>query len=588
MKNKRQKKINNYMHSRKLAQNFSLLSRRILRYANRGVPRIEFLREVSRMLMEFSGCDAIELRLKHADLHYRWIATAHPEESFRFEIMPYTRNENGKFIPCSKDNSVLEQICRNIFSGHVDSSLPCFTKNGSFWTSDTTNPLSFSPKVDKQTCIQKLIIGGDYRSLALLPFVIDEENIGLLQLKSRHRYYFMAKEIEFYEGVTQTFGVAVADRRAQAALRERIKELTCLYSIAQVVQRPGISLEEILQNIVELLSPAFQYPEIACARIILDEHSYSTTDFREDRQKLKADIIVGRERRGTVEVAYAEKKPEIEEAPFLKEEQHLLDTVARQVALIIERRQTEEDKLKLQEQLRHADRLATIGQLAAGVAHELNEPLGSILGFAQLAKKCPGLPKQAEQDIEKIVNASLHAREVVKKLLIFARQMPTQKTKVNLNQIVKEGLYFLESRCVKQGIKLIRSLSPNLPEITADPAQLNQVLVNLVVNAAQAMPEGGRLTIQTEVCEDQVLLIVEDTGIGMSDKVLKQIFIPFFTTKEVGQGTGLSLPVVHGIVTSHGGSIKVKSKVGQGTRFEIRLPVNGPQEEEDDQDGIQN
>ncbi len=574
------------MHSRKLAQNFSALSRRILRYANRGVPRIEFLREASKMLMEFSGCDAIELRLKHADLHYRWIATAHPEESFRFEIMPYTRNENGKFIPCSKDNSVLEQICRNIFSGHIDSSLPCFTKNGSFWTSDTTNPLSFSPKADEQTCIQKLIIGGDYRSLALLSFVIDEENVGLLQLKSRRRYYFTAKEIEFYEGVAQTFGVAVADRRAQAALRERIKELTCLYSIAQVVQRPGISLEEILQNIVELLSPAFQYPEIACARIILDEHSYSTTGFREDRQKLKVNIIVGGERRGVVEVVYAEKKLEIEEDPFLKEEQHLLDTVAKQVALIIERRQTEEDKLKLQEQIRHADRLATIGQLAAGVAHELNEPLGSILGFAQLAKKCPGLPKQAEQDIEKIVNASLHAREVVKKLLIFARQMPTWKTKVNLNQIVEEGLYFLESRCVKQGIKLIRSLSPNLPEITADPAQLNQVLVNLVVNAAQAMPEGGRLTIQTEVCEDQVLLIVEDTGIGISNEVLKQIFIPFFTTKEVSQGTGLGLPVVHGIVTSHGGSIKVKSKVGQGTWFEIRLPVDGPQEKESNQDGV--
>lgn len=574
------------MHSRKLAQNFSALSRRVLRYANRGVPRIEFLREASKMLMEFSGCDAIELRLKHADLHYRWIATAHPEESFRFEIMPYTRNENGKFIPCSKDNSVLEQICRNIFSGHIDSSLPCFTKNGSFWTSDTTNPLSFSPKADEQTCIQKLIIGGDYRSLALLSFVIDEENVGLLQLKSRRRYYFTAKEIEFYEGVAQTFGVAVADRRAQAALRERIKELTCLYSIAQVVQRPGISLEEILQNIVELLSPAFQYPEIACARIILDEHSYSTTGFREDRQKLKVNIIVGGERRGVVEVVYAEKKLEIEEDPFLKEEQHLLDTVAKQVALIIERRQTEEDKLKLQEQIRHADRLATIGQLAAGVAHELNEPLGSILGFAQLAKKCPGLPKQAEQDIEKIVNASLHAREVVKKLLIFARQMPTWKTKVNLNQIVEEGLYFLESRCVKQGIKLIRSLSPNLPEITADPAQLNQVLVNLVVNAAQAMPEGGRLTIQTEVCEDQVLLIVEDTGIGISNEVLKQIFIPFFTTKEVSQGTGLGLPVVHGIVTSHGGSIKVKSKVGQGTWFEIRLPVDGPQEEESNQDGV--
>lgn len=528
------------------------------------------------MLIEFSGCDAIELRLKHANIHYRCIATCHPEKSFRFEIMSYTRNEHSKSIPCSKDNSVLEQICRDIFSGDVDSSLPCFTKNGSFWTSDTTNPLSFTPKVDEQTCIQNLSIGGDYRSLALIPFVIDEENVGLLQLKSRHRYYFTAKEIEFYEGVAQTFGIAVADRRAQADLRERVKELTCLYSIAQVVQRPGISLEEILQNIVEFLPPAFQYPEIACARIILDEHSYSTTGFREDRQKLKVDIIAGGRRRGLVEVAYEEKKLEIEEDHFLKEEQHLLDTVARQVALIIERRQTEKDKLKLQEQIRHADRLATIGQLAASVAHEMNEPLGSILGFAQLARKCPGLPRQAEQDIEKIVNGSLHAREVVKKLLIFTRQMPTWKTRVNLNQIVEEELYFLESRCVKQGIKLIRLLSPNLPEITADPALLNQVLVNLVVNAAQAMPEGGRLTIQTEVCEDQVLLIVEDTGIGMSDKVLKQIFLPFFTTKEVSQGTGLGLPVVHGIVTSHGGSIKLKSKVGQGTRFEILLPIDGP------------
>jgi signal transduction histidine kinase len=103
----------------------------------------------------------------------------------------------------------------------------------------------------------------------------------------------------------------------------------------------------------------------------------------------------------------------------------------------------------------------------AGVAHELNEPLGSILGFAQLAKKCPGIPLQAEQDVEKILNASLYAREVVKKLLIFARQMPPQKIWVNLNQIVEEGLYFFESRCAKEGIELVRSFAPNLPE--SDP-----------------------------------------------------------------------------------------------------------------------
>ena len=256
------------------------------------------------------------------------------------------------------------------------------------------------------------------------------------------------------------------------------------------------------------------------------------------------------------------------------------------MTLIIERREAEKDKSKLQDQLRHADRLATIGQLAAGVAHELNEPLGNILGFAQLVKKCPGLPSQVEKDIEQIVAASLHAREVIKKLLLSARQMPLKTTQVNLNQVVEDGLYLLEARCAKRGIELVRSLSPDLPEITADPAQLNQILVNLVVNSAQVMPEGGRLTVGTLAREDHVSLIVEDTGIGMSEEVIKQIFIPFFTTKDVDQGTGLGLAVVHGIVTSHGGTIKVESKVGRGTRFEVQLPITESQDaKESGQDG---
>jgi signal transduction histidine kinase len=274
-----------------------------------------------------------------------------------------------------------------------------------------------------------------------------------------------------------------------------------------------------------------------------------------------------------VEVVYGEQKPDFDEGPFYKEEQNLLDTVAKELGIIIKRREAEDDQRRLQDQLRHADRLATIGQLAAGVAHELNEPLGNILGFAQLAKKCEVLPKQVELDIEKILTASLNAREVVKKLLIFARKLPPKKSKVNLNQLVDEGIHFFESRCAKDGIELVRSLSPDLPEIDADPAQLNQVLVNLIVNALQAMPTKGRLRIQTLAGRENVSLIVEDNGIGMNEEVVKQIFTPFFTTKDVGQGTGLGLPVVHGIVTSHGGSIKVESNLNQGSRFEIQLPV---------------
>jgi signal transduction histidine kinase len=265
--------------------------------------------------------------------------------------------------------------------------------------------------------------------------------------------------------------------------------------------------------------------------------------------------------------------PDIDEGPFLKEERSLLDEVARQVGFIIERREAEEEKARLQQQLRHADRLATIGQLAAGAAHELNEPLGSILGFAELAKHLHRVPKQAKSDLEKIIEAALHAREVIKKLMIFARQMPTQKAPVNLNELVEKGLYFLESRCAQEGIELVREMGPDVPQITGDASQLHQVLVNLVVNAIQAMPGGGILTIRTLKEDEDAVLTVEDTGVGMSDEVLRQIFVPFFTTKQVGQGTGLGLAVVHGIVTSHGGAIQVDSEVGKGTRFKVRLPA---------------
>ena len=362
----------------------------------------------------------------------------------------------------------------------------------------------------------------------------------------------------------------------KSALTERVKELTCLYGIAQIAGQPGISLAGIIQRIVELLPPAWQYPETAFARIILDGISYTTQGFRECSQKQTAKIIVEGMPRGIVELLYVEEKPDLDEGPFLKEERNLIDAVARQVASIVERRQAEQDKLKLHNQLLHADRLATIGMLAAGVAHELNEPLGNILGFAQLAKKCPGIPASAKHDIGKIEAASLHAREIIQKLLVFARQAPPQKTHVNLNQVVEDGLYFFEARCAKEGIELIRLLSPDLPEITADPGQFNQLLVNLVVNALQSMPGAGKITVQTQFCDHKVLLSVEDTGTGMSKEVLDKIFIPFFTTKDVGHGTGLGLPVVYGIVTAHGGSINVKSEPGCGTRFEIQLPAVEP------------
>jgi len=275
----------------------------------------------------------------------------------------------------------------------------------------------------------------------------------------------------------------------EVALRERVKELACLYGISQIAQRRDASLDEMLMEVVKLLPPAWQHPDHASARITLDERIYETQGFSGDGWKQSADLVVAGRTRGRVCVAYSADVPIGSSGdPFLREEQHLIEAVARQIGLMVERWEAEQSQARLQEQLRHADRLATIGQLAAGVAHELNEPLANILGFAELAEKQPGLPERARRDVRKIKAAALHAREVIRKLMMFARPTPPRKDRVKLNKIVEDGLYLLESRCEKSGIELEKRLAPDLPEIVADAAQITQVLVNLVVNAIQAMP----------------------------------------------------------------------------------------------------
>jgi len=556
-----------------IPRDFVALSRRILYFAHLGTSRFDFLREVSEVLLNFSGSDAIEVRLSHGELHYCWEATRRPTRAVRFELARWLRTDTGRVIPASKDSTDLERLCRDVALRRFDPQAPYFTSNGSFWTGDTWEPIA-PPKAGGQPAdSEPLCVGGHYRSLAVLRFVVDDDTVGLLHIKGQRPNALTLEQVEFYEGIAQTLGLAVADRRAESALRERVKELTCLYGIAQLVERTNHSLAEMLTRIVELLPPAWQYPEITTAMITLDGRTYATPEFQKRKHVQSAAIVVRGRRRGQVEVAYVEEKPEFAVGAFLAEEEKLIRAVAREVALIVEQTESREEKARLEQQLIHADRLATIGKLAAGVAHELNEPLGSILGFAQLTEKCAELPMQAARDVRKIVMASLYAREVIKKLMVFARRLPPKKASVDLNEVVEEAFYFLEGRCAKGGIEVIRNLAGDLPAIEADAAQLKQIVVNLVVNAIQAMPGGGTLTVSTSARDASVSLMVRDTGVGMDDETREKIFLPFYTTKDVDEGTGLGLAVVHGIITAHGGTIDVSSQPGHGACFEIELPT---------------
>lgn len=368
------------------------------------------------------------------------------------------------------------------------------------------------------------------------------------------------------------------ERAAVAELAERVKELSCLYRVAAVfAERPG-SLREQLARVVAVLPGACRFPERAVARLRLDEIEVASPDQALDASTpiLRVMLRVAGVERGEVILGYREGQGTATDGPdglFLTEERALLDSVASQIGVFVASVESERHRAALEATLRHADRLATIGQLAAGVAHELNEPLGNVLGFAQLALKVPDVPPQARADLNRITEAALRGREIIRKLLVFARQAPASKQPTNLNGVVEEAMFLLEAGCENPGVRFARDLGTGLPDIEADPIQVRQVITNLVINAMQAIHATGTVTVRTASDQDAVVLTVRDTGSGMSPEVLRRIFDPFFTTKDVGRGTGLGLAVVQGIVAGHGGTIDVESEPSGGSVFRVRLPV---------------
>jgi len=557
----------------KLEKDLYTLLSTLVSQANRSISRNEFFEATFRLLMPILKCDGVEVQLLARDKLIRCEANKQKGGFHAFSVSQVKSGASEEHPHASGENPGLDQLSRYLLGEDRSLKGRCITKNGSFFTRGNQKHYEITPTRGPDMRPYLFHLEGIYPSFAVIPLRADEMKLGVLQLKSKKAGAFNKKNMGFYESVAQTISLALLDRERLASLRERIKELDCLYSISKIIDQSGLTLDNILKEILELLPSAWSSQNDAAARIVLDNSTYTTAGYEDSDQRQSADIIVDGRCRGTVEVVYLRPMPERDEGPFLIEERHLIDAVAKQIAFIFERKQGEQQQQILQEQLRHADRLAKIGQFSAGIAHELNEPLANILGFAQLAGDCAGLPEQAAKDIDKILKASLFAREIVKKLLLFSRQMPQKKTSVNLNQLVQEVLSFLESRIAKANVIITCNLDPDLPDIMADAGQLQQVLINLVVNAIQAMPLGGTLKVETRSRDDDMAFIVEDNGVGMNEDTQKKLFTPFFTTKDIDKGTGLGLPVVYGIVNSHGGTIQVSSRPEHGSRFEISLPL---------------
>jgi signal transduction histidine kinase len=263
------------------------------------------------------------------------------------------------------------------------------------------------------------------------------------------------------------------------------------------------------------------------------------------------------------------------EVRFTPRDRDLLQFVCTQVASSIERKRAEEERRRLETELHHIQKLESIGSLAGGVAHDMNNVLGAIFGIASFLQEQHGPESPLGKNLDTILRAATRGRDLVKNLTDFARKGLEEPQPIDLNELVRHEVELL-SHTTLQKAELREELCPGLPSVLGDPSTISNCLMNLAVNAMDAMPDGGRITFTTRRSgSDWIELEVRDTGQGMPPEVLEKAVDPFFTTKPVGKGTGMGLPLVFGAMRAHGGTLELSSMEGKGTTVLLRFPVSG-------------
>jgi len=241
-----------------------------------------------------------------------------------------------------------------------------------------------------------------------------------------------------------------------------------------------------------------------------------------------------------------------------------------------ERRKAEEEKIELELKAQVASRLASVGEMVAGVAHEINNPLTVVTGYAPLLMDRKDIPADIQRDLALINDGAQRVAGIIRRLLAFSRQTKPEQKLVGINELIEGALALRAYHLITSNIKLTTQLAPDLPPTVADPGQIQQVLLNLIVNAETEMKLAhgkGKLTITTEKSDNTIKISVKDDGPGIKPEIMDRIFDPFFTTRKVGQGTGLGLSLCYGIVAEHNGKIYAKSKPGKGATFIVELPI---------------
>jgi PAS domain S-box-containing protein len=382
-------------------------------------------------------------------------------------------------------------------------------------------------------------------------------------------------------GAVVSFSDVRERRRAELALRERIKELRCLYRVLEITTDGARSVPEACTEVLATLPGSMQHEADTVARIEIEGESFECAGWRQPAASLRATVRHGRETLGEVEVGYTSVQPDAGDGlgPFFREEKDLVEAVASHLARMLHAR-------RMAEQLAASQRLESLGQLTGGLAHDFNNLLTVILGSAEaLADELRGKPGQRGL-ADMIVTAAQRGADLTQRLLAFARKQALAPQPLDLNRQLA-GMDAMLRRTLGAGIAIEQVHGAGLWTALADPAQLESAVLNLCINARDAMPDGGRLTIETGNAHldrdytdahpdlepgPYVMLAVSDTGSGMTPEQRERAFEPFYTTKERGRGTGLGLPMVHGFVKQSGGHVSIYSEPGEGTTVRLYLP----------------
>ncbi len=559
---------------RKRAEEALKVSHHFLKIVNRHTKMTPLLKEFVAEVKKFTGCAAVGIRILDKDGNI-------PYQAYEGFSQKFYESENHLSI---KEDQCL---CINVIKGVTDPKLLSHTEGGSFYINDTTRLLATVSEENKgHTC--NLCNQFGYESVALVPVRAGDRMLGLIHVTDPKENMVPLTMVKQLEEVGMQLGMAIKRLQAEEAMREREERYRFLYEESPAINTI-IGMDGTIKDVNKSFITKLGYSKDE----IIGKHAL---EFIVPEQRGKGAAQLKRYFKG-------EHTPEIDIDVYAKDDSiHTILFSSGKVILhdnnqptnilitgidITERKHAKEEKKKIQAQLLQAQKMEAIGKLAGGVAHDFNNLLTTIHGYTELAMMRLNEADPLYRDLREIHLSATRAASLTRQLLLFSRKQPMEFVPININRTVDDLLKMLR-RLIGEDIDINIDLEPALWTIRADAVNIEQVIMNLAVNARDAMPEGGKLTIRTknltldeEFCKlipdarpgKFVCLLVEDTGVGMDKEITQHIFEPFFSTKEAGRGTGLGLSVVYGIVKQHGGWINVYSEPGQGSTFKVYLPA---------------